>query len=165
MNARVPAAYLVTFGTYGTWVHGDARGSQHHSGARHGMARVSPGEAWERAERRQMHQAPMLLDRAARAVVEQVASEVCAHRGWVLLAANARSNHVHVVVASTSTPEDVLRTIKAWATRRLVESGSVPGGRKVWGRHGSTLYLWTRDSVERAVWYVLYEQDDRAEWR
>ena len=67
--------------------------------------------------------------------------------------------YLHLVVACAEAPEAVLRTIKAWAHRRLVESGLAAPGGKLWGRHGSTVYLWTRESVDRATWYVLYEQD------
>jgi REP element-mobilizing transposase RayT len=100
----------------------------------------------------------VLLGVAARELVERVVAEVCAHRDWILQAANARTNHVHAVVTGSQAPEDMLRSIKAWATRRLAEAGLVEPGAHVWSRHGSTVYLWTQASVERAKWYVLYGQ-------
>ena len=72
---------------------------------------------------------------------------------------------MHRVVAAAVEPEQVMRTVKAWATRALVEKGHVARSSKVWGRHGSTVYLWTRESVDRARWYVREQQDERAEWR
>jgi REP element-mobilizing transposase RayT len=96
--------------------------------------------------------------------VERVALEVCEHRGWSLLAAHARTTHVHVLITARAKPEDVLRTIKAWATRRLVEAGAAAQGSKVWSRHGSTVYLWSGEAVERAEWYVRYEQDEGTGW-
>ena len=103
---------------------------------------------------------PMLLDGKAREVAERVAVEVCEHRGWVLLAVNARTTHIHYVISAPTLPESLLVTLKAWTTRRLVEAGLLEKGVKPWSRHGSTVYLWTPESCERAVWYVLYEQDD-----
>ena len=50
------------------------------------------------AERQQMDQAPYLLDHDRRAAVLEAIREVCLHRGWGLLAAHVRMNHVHVVV-------------------------------------------------------------------
>ena len=159
MRTSRPSAYLLTFRTYGTWLHGDARGSQHHRETAYGTPLLAPSDRWQAAERSLMRQPPVLLDRAARDVVERVASEVCAHRGWMLQAANARTNHVHAVVSAPRDPDDILSTIKAWATRRLVEAGLFERGTHVWSRHGSTVYLWSQESLERALWYVEHAQD------
>ncbi len=159
MKTAVPAAYLLTFRTYGTWLHGDARGSEHHREAIYGTPLVRPSERWQAAERARMRGPAVLLNRAARCIVERVVADVCAHRGWMLRAANARTNHVHAVVSAARDPEGMLVSIKAWATRRLVEAGLVERGASVWSRHGSTLYLWDERSVESAAWYVLHEQD------
>ncbi|HXN34490.1 MAG TPA: hypothetical protein VN894_21665, partial [Polyangiaceae bacterium] len=59
-----------------------------------------------------------LLDARSRAIVERVASDVCAYHGWDMLAANARTNHVHLVVATGGAPEDLVRSLKSWLTRR-----------------------------------------------
>jgi REP element-mobilizing transposase RayT len=90
--------------------------------------------------------------------VTTTVGEVCDHRGWPLLAVNARTNHVHVVVSSSSTPEQVMVTLKAWCTRRLREAALVTEVARVWSRHGSTRYLWTEAHVQGAVTYVLEGQ-------
>ncbi len=45
-----------------------------------------------------MLQGPYVLDRAGREVVLAALQRHCGHRGWTLLAAHVRSNHVHAVV-------------------------------------------------------------------
>jgi len=97
------------------------------------------------------------LDGGARQCVERVVVEVCDHNFWVLQAVCARTNHVHVVVTAPADPECLLRSLKAWCTRRLVELGSFERGSPVWSRHGSTVYLWTEESRERAIWYVEHD--------
>jgi len=86
----------------------------------------------------------------------------CAHRGWELLAVHVRTEHVHVVVASDVTPdvapERVMTELKAWATRRMVQGWLLDEGRRTWSRHGSTLYLLTPESVQRACRYVIERQ-------
>ena len=72
---------------------------------------------------------------------------------------NARSNHVHIVAAGTAPPERMLTTIKAWLTRRLRAEGMVDADRRLWSRHGSTVYLWTDDEVASACAYVIDGQD------
>ena len=56
------------------------------------------------------------------------------------------------------TPERVVSALKAWSTRRLAEAQAFAPGVSIWSRHGSTVYLWTQQSVERAVDYVVYGQ-------
>ncbi len=159
MSTSRPYAYLLTFRTYGSWLHGDARGSQHHRQAVYNTPLVAPSARWQAAERSRMREGEVVLGGTARELVEQVVAEVCAHNGWMLQAANARTNHVHAVVSASRAPEDILRSIKAWATRRLVEGGQFERGAHVWSRHGSTVNQWSEASVERAIWYVLHGQD------
>jgi REP element-mobilizing transposase RayT len=120
---------------------------------------VAASRVWEAAERKRLRGPPVRLGPAAREVVEQVIAEVCAHTGWLLQAVRAQTNHVHVVVAAQRRPEDVLRSFKAWSTRRLREGGHFAQGATVWSRHGSTVYLWNDEARERAIWYVEQQQD------
>ncbi|HXN33346.1 MAG TPA: hypothetical protein VN894_15860, partial [Polyangiaceae bacterium] len=76
----------------------------------------------EAVERLQARAPARLLDARSRAIVERVASDVCAYRGWDMFAANARTNHVHLVIATGCAPEDLVRSLKRGITRRLVAS-------------------------------------------
>jgi REP element-mobilizing transposase RayT len=100
----------------------------------------------------------VVLDVGSRAVVNTAVGGVCSHRGWGLFAVNARTNHVHVVVSLSCTPEEAMGTFKAWCTRRLREAGHFAVDARVWARHGSTRYLWTEAAVVGAVRYVLESQ-------
>ena len=70
-------------------------------------------------------------------------------------ALNVRTNHIRAVLSGSDPPEAMLTSLKAWATRRLAESGLIECGAKVWTHGGSTRYLWTTDDVAAASWYVL----------
>ncbi len=70
------------------------------------------------------------------------------------MAANVRTNHVHVVVAGAETPERMMTAFKAWSTRRMREAGLVAEG-SPWSRHGSTRYLWDETELADAVAYVM----------
>ena len=54
-----------------------------------------------------MNQPPYNLDQIRRNVVLETIQEVCAHRGWSLLAAHVGSNHVHTVVEAEVPPEEM----------------------------------------------------------
>ena len=107
-----------------------------------------------------MKQAPYGLDSVRRQVVLKTLQEVCSCRGWTLLAAHVRTNHVHVVTIADCKPEHVLNALKAFSSRALNDIALDNPGRRRWSRHGSTRYLWTSEAVLAAIHYVVYEQGD-----
>ncbi len=90
------------------------------------------------------------LDQIRRDAVLEAIQEVCAHRGWSLLAALCEAIPLHTVVEAEVPPERVMTGLKA-----LEEPN-----RKRWGRHGSTRWLWKPQHVSAAVQYVVAEQGD-----
>lgn len=149
--------YLITFTTYGTWLHGDDRGSVNRAHNAPSTPFLEPNEPLRAAEERSLEHPPCELGPAHRPIVAAAIAEVCEHRGWILRACNVRTNHVHVVVAADQTPERVMNDFKSYATRAL--RGIDPAlSDRVWTRHGSTRYLNDERSIDGALHYVLGEQ-------
>jgi REP element-mobilizing transposase RayT len=156
-----PLAHLLTFRTYGTWQHGDPRGSidRYHNKFR--GPRVPENPVMHGQHDAKLKSKPVLLDARQRSLVEDAIREVCTFRGWVLLAINIRTNHVHVVVwIGTSKPEAALRDFKAYATRSLRSAGCWKFSHGPWGDGGSKRYLWKESSVGNACEYVIHGQGD-----
>lgn len=107
-----------------------------------------------------MDQARYSLDAVRRDAVLKAIREVCAQRGWRLLAAHVRSTHVHTVAEAEVPPERVMNDFKAYASRRLNLMGLDPPQRKRWTRHGSTRWLWKPQHVTAAIQYVIAEQGE-----
>ena len=105
-----------------------------------------------------MKEQPYQLTRRRRAAVLQAIREVCTYRGWTLLAAHVRSNHVHLVVIADERPERVLNDVKAYASRALNRTGLDHAPGKRWTHHCSTRYLWKAEHVRAAIQYVVSEQ-------
>jgi len=154
-----PAAYFLTWTTYGTWLHGDPRGSVDDEHNTVGTPYLAPDPGRVAGEGRSRRDPPFVLDVSAREVVDQIIREHCGLRGWTLHACNVRSNHVHVVVSARSRPEEIMRQLKSWATRALRSKALDRGHRRLWTTHGSTRYVWNADDIPAAVHYVLNEQD------
>jgi len=155
-----PLAYLITFRCYGTWLHGDERGSYRRShGIISGVSRIPVRPGLKAAETTQLKHPPVTLNKRQRVVVEKAVREVCLHRKYRLRAINVRTNHVHTVVSAVREPEPILDAFKSYSTRALRTSGSLSVTIKPWARHGSTIYLWKERDVEKAVEYVLLGQD------
>ena len=154
-------AYFLTWTTYGTWLHGDERGSVDDEHNRFGEPVVEADDVRRRRVAGQMAEGRFVLDGRGRAVVERAVLDHAEVRRWRVDALAVRSNHVHVVVAAPSySPETVAGQFKSWATRRLREAGLIEGRRRVWTKMGSTRRISTEASRAAAVDYVLNFQDE-----
>lgn len=158
-DRSVAKAYLITFRCYGTWLHGDERGSvDRRYYNRLGTPKITPNNETVERNARLMKDSEVVLDANARAVVESAIRDVCSFRGYALYAINVRTNHVHVVVSNSETPERMMNTFKAYGTRKLRSTKSVSGDSKLWSRHGSTIYLWADEHIAAAIDYVVNGQ-------
>ncbi len=155
-----PLAYLLTFRAYGTWLHGDERYSVDRITHRYGAPMIEPNQRLEKADSQHMTHAAVTFDATHRSIIEEAIREVCAFRGYELLAINIRTNHVHVVVAALCKPELLMNSFKSYATRHLRKSTILEDTVKPWSRHGSTRYLWKERHVEIAIDYVVNGQGD-----
>ena len=154
-----PLAYFLTWTTYGSWLHGDARGSVAPGANEVGTPTLRRDDYRREFEVRRLSHAPVRITPAMRATLEKAIVETCDVRGWQLFAVNIRVQHVHAVVSAEGTePERVLNSFKAWGTRYLRAEGLLPADSRLWTRHGSTRRLWTEDDVAAARSYVLDHQ-------
>jgi REP element-mobilizing transposase RayT len=151
-------AYFMTFSTYGTWLHGDERGSMLRRRSNH--ANLVPPNPQRRAfNERMLGGAPVTLHDAMRRTVDAAIREACSFKNWPLRALNVRTNHVHLVVAAPLVhPDRVLSTVKARATFRVREAGLLGNREPLWTEHGSTRWLWNETAVDAACRYVLEQQ-------
>ena len=152
--------YLITFTCYGSHLHGDASGSVDRLHNLPGSRTLELRPKRVQAERELMDQLPYLLDGNQRAAVLAAIREVCSQRGWSLLAAHVRTNHVHAVAEAHVRPEKIMNDFKSYASRSLNRLGRDGPGRKRWARHGSTRWLRADDDVRAAVKYVVEEQGE-----
>jgi len=156
-----PLAYLITFRTFGTWLHGDERTSVKRDGWNgYGHPRYAKNETLERWMSEESNSPPFILSDQMKAVVEASVRELCQRREFDLRAVNVRTNHVHVVVSAAQKPERVADGLKANATKSLRESGLISSDAKVWSRGRSRRYLWKPRHVGAAIEYTLNGQGD-----
>ncbi|MCZ7607258.1 MAG: transposase [Planctomycetota bacterium] len=155
MRWNDPIGYLITITGYGTWLHGDERGSMDR---KHGF--VAPDFKLEEHRRSHLNHDPMKFDANMRKVIREAIEADCLYRQRHIEAINVRTNHVHVVVLTSEDPSLVVKNIKAWATRQLRKEGLVAADRPVWTEGGSKRWLWNRDDVRAACMYVMDCQGD-----
>ena len=154
----IPLAYHITFRCYGTWLHGDPRGSVDRFHNRYGTPLIPPNTQWRQYNERSLKHPPVTLQAQRRAAVKEGIRETCKIRQWRLWALNVRTNHVHSVVSANCDPEIVLIALKANATRKMREAGCWNSSKTPWAKRGSKKRLWTEEQLYGAIAYVEYEQ-------
>ena len=160
-DTETPLAYLITFRTYGTWLHGDERGSVNRFRNTFGTRYLPANDKWIKTNQARLKRETVILDAKQRRCVEKAVRETCRKRGWTLLAINVRTNHVHCVVSIGESRSSIaLNALKANATRVMRETGNWLEFGSPWVDKGSCRNLWNERSVDRAVNYVLYGQGD-----
>ena len=158
-DTDIPLALFLTFRAYGTWLHGDERGSVDRHNNLYGTPRIPPNEHFESISRARMKHEPVRLDALWRAAVEISVRDTSAKRAWGLWAFNIRTNHVHIVSSvGDYDPGRALGAYKANATRELREQGLWKFDHSPWAEKGSKRRLWNERQVEAAINYVLYGQ-------
>jgi REP element-mobilizing transposase RayT len=156
-----PIAFLITFRTYGTWLHGDERGSVDRHQNTYKQRTLDSNPHWRQISASRMKQDPVKLNGPMRATVEDAIRETCAIRNWHLAAINVRTNHAHSVAKiGANKPSIALNAFKANATRLLRERGLWVSARSPWVDKGSCRWLWTEKHVVDAVEYVMERQGD-----
>ena len=154
-------ACLITWTTYGTWLHGDARGW-----VQKGISGIQePNPEREHQARALMAESEVRLTSAQRVIIEETIRDHCRRRGWVLHAVNARSNHVHVVVTAERDPEAVRDQLKSWCSRKLsdhaglTEAVARKAGRRHWFTEGGDIQkIDEEEHLQNAIHYVLEGQ-------
>ena len=156
---KYPTAFHITFTTYGTWLHGDKRGSIDKGHNQYGSDFVSPNARLNKKEQTHLKNHPVILDKNIREVVLKSILQVCGHRGWIAHAIHVRSNHIHIVVSGEEKPEKMMVDFKAYATRAIRKNSNNKSVIiKYWSQHGSTKYLWTKENLVSTIDYVKDRQ-------
>ena len=123
-DTDIPLAVFFTIRCYGTWLHGDERGSVDRHNNVYGTPRIAPNSNWRKYNDAELLHPPVRLGASESAAVERAIRETCEKRDWHVHAINIRTNHGHIVAAiGGDSPRSALSALKANATRQLREDG------------------------------------------
>jgi|ERR1035437_9167570 REP element-mobilizing transposase RayT len=155
---QFPLAYLITVRTYGTWLHGDERGSVDRHGKNiYGTPRIAANAQLKSLMTKEMASDPFILTSQIKTVDTEI-RDVCEKRKYLLRALNVRTNHFHAVVSAQVKPLSIIGAFKSNATRTLREKDLVSRDRIVWSLGRSRRYLWKPRDVELAIDYAINRQ-------
>ena len=158
-NRDTPLAYFFTFRCYGTWLHGDERGSIDRFHNVYNSLRITANPQWQQYNAQIMKHETVELNAKQRAAVEQSVRENCRLREWLLHSISVRTNHVHVVASIGNTKADsALVALEANATKQMRENGCWQFEHSPWAKNGSKKRLWNERHLEQANDYVINGQ-------
>jgi REP element-mobilizing transposase RayT len=153
----IPLAYHITFGSYGTRLHGDERGTIDRTMNKPGDPIVGRNEEWARMERALLKYPPVILSHEQRLAIELIVPDVCDRGGWVFSNVAARGDHVHVLLSTNRAPKAVRKWLKRWLGEELNERWTINEGKRWWVTGGSIKWVW-KDWYLRNVYEYIEAQ-------
>jgi REP element-mobilizing transposase RayT len=147
-------AYHITWGTYGTRLHGDPRGTvdRIHNTFKSPVLGFDE-HRWEN-EKSLLKFPPMRFNRAQMIQVESIIPDICARGFWKYHTCAAGPDHVHVIVTSEHDPEKIRRLLKRWTGQALAQLYPLPTGATFWSECGSIRWIDEESYFVNAVNYV-----------
>jgi hypothetical protein len=87
-DTDTPLAYFISFHTYGTWLHGDKRGSIDRFHNAYLSPYIKRNERWQDYNQQRLKAKPLILKAKQRRSIEAAIRETCNIRKWLLQAIN-----------------------------------------------------------------------------
>ena len=149
-----PLAFHITFGTYGTRLHGDDRGTVDRSENNFGDPIVGRQEQWHAEETSKLKYPRRILTVEQRITIEQMIPAICERGGWTHIVSAAAPDHVHNLIAATVAGKDVRKWLKRWLGESLSARWPTEPGQSWWAECGSVKWVWKEDYLGRVDEYV-----------
>ena len=149
-----PLAYHITWGTYGTRLHGDARGTVDRDHNEYGTPVLGPDPERQRIEQQRLKFPPVVLTTDERQFVESTVPDVCRRGHWDYVESAAGPDHVHTVLSSPFDPETIRRLLKRWIGQTLSDRRPLPPGATWWAEDGSIRWISDHWYLGNAAYYV-----------
>ena len=154
----VPLAYHITFGTYGSRLHGDERGSVDRAHNSPGEPFLGPDVRRREQETQLLRSEPITFKSAQQRFIEAVIPGVCERGDWGYHVAAAGPDHVHVLLSADSDPKTVRRLLKRWLGQQLSSNWPLSRGQSWWAEGGSIKWIWKQHYFRRAFDYIASQR-------
>ena len=150
----------ITFGTYGTRLHGDDRPTVDKQHNELNTPFVSRASDRLRSERERMKFPPRCLTIGQQVFVETELAGICERGGWTFRVCAAGPDHVHVLcdVVPEVHGEKVRRLIKRWLGQKLSEHWPLPKGATWWAEEGSNIAIHDETYLNNCFAYVFNQR-------
>jgi hypothetical protein len=149
-----PLGYHITWGTYGTRLHGDHRGTVERGQTDYGAPVLgSDAFRWEK-ERARLKFPPVYLTPEQRRFVEATVPDLCIRGHWTFHVVAGGLDHVHVLLTSEFDPETIRRLLKRWLGQAMSSRWLLTDGATWWAESGSIRWLMEPSYFKSVQGYV-----------
>ena len=147
----------ITFGTYGTRLHGDIRPTVDRNHNRVGTPFLTPDSRRRALEHESLKFDSVYLTREQCLEAQARLPEICSRGGWTLRVCSASSDHVHLVldIVPEVHGEKARRLIKRWLGEALTARWPRAKGASWWAEEGSNKAVKDEEYLNNAYEYVL----------
>jgi REP element-mobilizing transposase RayT len=149
-----PIAYHITFGTYGTRLHGDERGTVDRSMNQPGDPIIGADRAWWELERNKLKFDPVVLTPEQMRFAESVMPSICERGAWEHRTGAGGPDHIHHLVTSAADGDAVRKWFKRWLGEAMSAKWPRPEGATWWAEGGSVKWVWTGAYYRAVFGYV-----------
>jgi REP element-mobilizing transposase RayT len=149
-----PLAYHITFGTYGTRLHGDPRGTIDRRCKAYGQPIVEHSEAREQIAAERMKHQPILFTVDQCVFAQAAVEEICERGRWEFIQTACGPDHVHVLLKSERKPKAIRRWLKRWLGEAMTARWPLPDGQSWWAKGGSAKCVWEEKYLRNVEQYI-----------
>lgn len=149
-----PLAYHITWGTYGTRLHGDERGTVHRQMNEYGEPIIGEDQDWNFMESHLLRFPPRVLTHEQCLLIQDAIPDICVRGKWELRTCSAAPDHVHTILTARVDGKDIRKWLKRWVGEELSKTEPLLPDQTWWAECGSVKWVWTDDYYQRAYNYV-----------
>ncbi len=160
-HLKSPLAYHITWGTYGTRLHGDPRGTVERKMNTYGDPIIDRDDEWKSEKSTRLRFPPRILSTDQRLFIEDAIPAICVRGHWHLASAAAAPDHIHVLLSADADGKAVRKWLKRWAGEALTERWPLVEGQVWWAECGSVKWILDEDYFQRATNYVQKQRTTR----
>ncbi|BBO30404.1 transposase [Lacipirellula parvula] len=156
--SRTP--WHITWGTYGTRLHGSVRPTVEREHNKRGEAFVPANAQREQAIRKILNFPPVVFTGVQREFIEAALPAVCERGGWTYRIAAAAGDHVHILcdIVPAIHGEKVRRLLKRWLGEALSTEWPLPAKATWWAEEGSNLAVKDEAYLNNVYRYIAKQR-------
>jgi REP element-mobilizing transposase RayT len=152
-------SWHITFGTYGTRLHGDYRATVDRLHNELGTPFIDTNELRKTCEAKRMKFAPLILNDEQRSFLQTTAPSICERGGWHYRISAAEPDHFHILldIDPKIHGERVRRLLKRWLTQELNQHWQLLQN-AWWAEEGSNKAIHEEKYLNNAYNYILKQR-------
>jgi REP element-mobilizing transposase RayT len=150
----------ITFGTYGTRLHGDYRATVDKRHNELGTPFLDANDARKKCEEKRMRFAQVIFTPDQRSFLQNTAPTICERGGWQYRICASGDDHFHILldIDPKIHGERARKLLKRWLTQELNKFWPLPKDASWWAEEGSNKAIHEEKYLNNAYNYIAVQR-------